>query len=422
MDNFLSQGAKRSIKEVAHKYGVKRRKALARLGLSKDDYREKMSKKRAGTFVDFENNLEVAKRNLKAHGFQVFEALDEQMASSKIEEFLVDCNNLVKSKTNTGQEINLEDILASKGKKLHSTDLGDFVVDLLKAEDQHYVLPALHLDSTEIAKRIKEYYGEEVESDPEAITRYLSRKIREEILQADAGITGANFFTKTGEVILLENEGNISLITRLPRKHLIICGIDKLVESVQDATELCQAAAIFGTGQDQPQYISVIAGPSKTADIENQLVQGAQGAQEVMIILLDNGRRKMMKEGFEKMNQCISCGACLNFCPVYHQMGKKFGGKFAGSKGIVMAAKLGEASLVKARAGGSFNCTLCETCSFNCPMKIPLDGYVRKIREQQEIEELQTEQNIKMIDKTKSTGNPFGQKDSDETPDQLHCC
>lgn len=423
MNNFLSQNSRNAIKKVARNYETNRCKSLAKLGLSKDEYRDKMTAKRAKIFVDFEKNLKIAKENLKARGFQVFEAVDEDSAANRIIEFLSDCNCVIKSKTNTGQEINLREVLTKSEKKLYSTDLGDFVVDLMKVEDQHYVLPALHLGSAEIARKIKEHYGDEVEAKPETLTHYLSKKIREQILQADAGITGANFFTKTGEIVLLENEGNISLVTRLPRKHLVICGIDKLVESVQDATELCQAAAIFGTGQDQPQYISVIAGPSKTADIENCLVEGAQGAQEVAIILLDNGRGEVMKSSFNEMSRCISCGACLNFCPVYHQMGKNFGGKFAGAKGIIMAAKLGKyASLSKAKDGGSFNCTLCETCVFNCPMKIPLDNYIRKIREQQNQRKLQIKQNKEMIDNAKKTGNPFGQKDSSETPDKLYCC
>lgn len=421
MEKFLDKDSKGAIKKVVGEYKKKREAVLKELGVTLDEYRDKMSEIRQKVFDDFENNLEHAKKNLQKHGFLVHEATSADDAKGILKGIFKDTQKIVKSKTNLGKEIEVEKLLGELGVDNYETDLGDFVVQLSGAEDQHYVLPALHIDSEKITKKIQEKYGDNIDPSPKKLTDYLCGKIREKILDAEIGLTGANFFTKTGQIILLENEGNISLVSRLPKKHVVICGIDKLTDSIEDATQLCKAAAIFGTGQDCAQYISVVSGPSKTADIENELVEGAQGAREVHFILVDNGRREMARSGFKEMLRCINCGSCINFCPVYHQMGKKYGGKFAGSKGVVMAANLGLASLEKAKESGSFKCTLCDACWKNCPMKIPLMWYVRDIRNAQNKKKLQTEANKKMLEKVEKHGNPFGEKRSEDSG-ELYCC
>lgn len=421
-EKFLDEKSKQAIKKVIAGYKLKREKALKEMGTTLDEYRDKMTEIRQKAFENFEENLELAKENLQKHGFVVHEAKTAQQAKGILKDIFKDTQKIVKSKTNLGKEIGVEQLLEEKGITNFETDLGDFVVQLMQTEDQHYVLPALHMSSKEIAKKIKENYGDDIDPDPTKLTHYLCKKIRRKILEADIGLTGANFFTKTGQIVLLENEGNISLISRLPEKHVVVCGIDKLTDSIEDASELARTSAIFGTGQDCAQYTSVISGPSKTADIENELVEGAQGTKEVHVVLVDNGRRKMAKNGFEEMLRCINCGSCINFCPVYHQMGKRYGGKFAGSKGIIMAANLGEASLEKAKKNGSFCCTLCDSCWKNCPMKISLMYYVRDIRSLQEKNGLQSEQNKQMLKKVDEHGNPFGEVDEDEVPDKLYCC
>ncbi len=466
MSRFLDDKTKQSIKKVVYNYGKKRIRTLEDLGVTKDEYRNEVKKIRKKVFGDnFEKNLKEAKENLQKHGFKVSEVRDAGEARNLLKKIFQpkagppwaekgtskDTDKIVKSKSNMGKEIGVEKLLEKMGQDNFETDLGDFVVNLMEEEDQHYVLPALHLNSKQIAERIKEVYGDEVKADPKKLTRYLCKKIRANILQADTGITGANFFTQTGQVVLLENEGNISLVSRIPEKHIVICGIDKLVETIEDATQLCRVAAVFGTGQDCAQYISVVSGPSKTADIENQLVEGAQGAKEVHLILVDNGRREMVKKGFDEMVRCINCGACVNFCPVYHQMGKKYGGKFAGSKGIIMTANLSlqedgargsaqterglarkganDASrdldnemLRRAKDAGSFSCTFCGVCHRNCPMGIKLPYYVRMIRAEQEKKGMQTESNKEMLKNIKKHNNPFGEKSDDEIPDKLYCC
>ncbi len=417
---YLKKESQKTIKKAVGLSYYNRQAFFKEKNIDEEDYKKKMTSIRKKAFDDFEANLKKAKNNLKKRGFNIYEAKDSEEAQNLLKKIIGKDKKIISSKTNTGREIEIKKVL----EKLdwNETDLGDFIVKFFKENDEHFVLPAIHISAEMIATKIKEKYGDNIAVDPEDLTHYLCSKIREKILKAEVGITGANFFTEDGQVVLLENEGNISLVSRFPRKHIVICGIDKLTKTIKDAVDLCQTAALFGTGQDITQYISIISGPSKTADIENQLVLGAQGAHEVHIILVDNKRREMIKKGFEDLLRCINCGACINFCPVYNQKGSHYGGEgYIGSKGIIFTAI--QDSLKSARRSGSFNCTLCGACSENCPMKIELHEKVRKIRAEQEIKGIQSLANKEMLEKIKKDGNPFGKNANDnKIPDKLYCC
>lgn len=429
-DDFLAPETKNLLKEITLSYQKKRESSLQKQGFSKKELQEKARSIRQKTFENFEKNFKEALENLEKRGFIVHLVQDSQEAQKRLLEIIENERAIVKSKSNVGREVGInqliKEISSQEGFFSPETDLGDFLVDIMKEEDLHYVLPALHIDPEDISRRIKTLWQDEVAPDPQELTSYLCQKIRGNILRARIGISGVNFFTRKGECLLLENEGNISLISRLPQKHIMIGSVDKLVSSLEEGIFLCQAAAIFGTGQEITQYISVINGPSKTADIQNELVVGAQGAKEVHLILVDNGRTKMIESGFKEALLCIGCGACLNFCSVYHQMGNRYGGDYIGSRGIVMKAFQKNdpiESLKAAKEGGSFNCTLCGVCHENCPLRIDLPALVRKVREKQHRENIQTSTNQEMIEKVTKTGNPFGEKGEDqEIPDKLFCC
>lgn len=416
---YLSEKSKESIKKAVGFSASNRARFFAGKGIDESEYKDQMTEIRQKPFDDFEKNLRLAKKNFEKRGFQVYEASDAKDARNILKKVIGTDKKIISSKTNTGREIEIKKILEKYN--WDETDLGDFIVKMFKESDEHFVLPAIHITAEQISKKIKQKYKNSISTDPEVLTHYLCQKIREKILKAEVGITGANFFTKDGQVVLLENEGNISLVSRLPKKHIVVCGIDKLTESVDDAVKLCQTAAVFGTGQDITQYISIISGPSKTADIENKLVQGAQGAHEVHVILVDNKRREMLKKGDQDLLRCINCGSCINFCPVYNQKGSHYGNTgYIGSKGIIFSAY--QEGLKKAQQGGSHDCTLCGVCSKNCPMKIKLYKKVRAIRAEQEKGGIQSKSNREMMNKIKKDGNPFGQKKGDEIPDKLYCC
>lgn len=414
---FLSKEIKENIWKVVFEYKAKREKTLADLGLNPEKFRDEFRKMKEDAFRDVENLRKQAISNLEKNGIKVFETKNAAEAQKILKDLTADEELIIKAKTSAADEIGVDEVLKDK---LVSTDLGDFIMSISGARDMHPVFPSYHLTPKQISEIIKQKFGEEVAPDAQSIAAFARKYLREKMISATAGITGANVITADGRIVLLENEGNISLVSRLPEKHIIISGWEKIVPTMEDAMKVVRAASVWGTGQDWPVYVSIISGPSKTADIQNELVIGAQGAKEVHLILLDNGREKILKDGFEELLYCINCGACLNFCPAYHELGTKYGDKYLGSKGIILSAFMVE--LLRAKESGCYSCTLCSACQENCPAKIDLPGMMKKIRGKLNAENLETEENKKMIRNTREFGNPFGEISEDGTPKELYCC
>lgn len=414
---FLTPETKENIWKVVFEYKAKREKTLASLGLDEGKFRDEFRAMKEKIFSDMENLRQRTVANLEKNGIKVFEAADSAAAQKILKDLTAGDKLIVKAKTTAADEIDIDGVL---GEKLVSTDLGDFIMSISGARDMHPVFPSFHLTPKQISEIIKQKFGEDVVPDAKSIAAFARKYLRGKMAAATVGVTGANVITSDGRIILLENEGNISLVSRLPDKHIIIAGWEKIVPTVEDAMKVVRAATVWGAGHDWPVYVSIISGPSKTADIQNELVVGAQGAKEVYLILLDNGRSKMLKDGFEELLYCINCGACLNFCPAYHQLGTKYGDKYLGSKGIILSAFMVE--LLRAKESGCYSCTLCSACVENCPAKIDLSGMMKKIRGKLNAVNSETEENKKMIGNTRKFGNPFGEISEDGTPKELYCC
>lgn len=414
---FLSPEIKENIWKVVFEYKAKREKVLADLGLDEEKFKSDLRKIKEEIFKDIESLREQTIANLTKNGIKVFGATDTAAAQKIVKDLTQNDKIIVKAKTTAADEIGIEKILKDK---LISTDLGDFIMSIKGEKDMHPVFPAYHLTPEHIVKIIKEKFGQELPPKAKNIAAFARKYLREKFFQADSGISGANVITADGRIIVLENEGNISLISRVPDKHIIISGWEKIVPTIDDAMKVVRASAVWGAGQDWPVYVSIISGPSKTADVQNELVIGAQGAKEVYLILLDNGRSKVLEEGFEELLYCINCGACLNFCPAYHQLGTKYGDTYLGSKGIIFAAFMN--NLLHAKESGCYSCTLCSACEENCPAKIDLPSLMKKIRNKLNNENAETEENKKMIANTRKFGNPFGEVGEGEIPKELYCC
>ncbi len=402
---------------IMYSYKEKRDKILSEK--EKENFREELRKIKENSI---DNIIELKKKaisNLKKNGIKVIEAKDSKEANKKIREIIGKEKLIIKSKSNTSNEINLNESL--KDKELIETDLGDFLVQLFEKEDLHPVLPAVNLTPEKISKKIKEKFGKKVNPIPEEITSFAREHLRKKIYKSKIGITGANIVTSDGSVFILENEGNISLTSRIPDKHIILTSFEKIVPSKEDALKIVKASGIFGTGQDYPVYVSIISGPSKTADIQNKLITGAQGAKEVYLILLDNKRTEILNSEFKELLYCINCGSCLNFCPVYHQIFTKYGAKyFSGAKGVI--SSYFKESDKEAYNNGAFFCTTCKQCKENCPMKIDLSSMIRDIRKRLAKEGLEPDQVNEMIKNIKKYGNPFGNIKEGKTPEKLYCC
>jgi len=415
---FLNEKTKTTLWRVVLEYREKRKKALLKNNLEYEDFREELYQIKKKAISQIGNLKKKAIEALKENGINVFEAKDAKEAREIIEKLLKEKTKIIKAKSNAFNEIEEEGFLADK--ELTETDLGDFICQIMEEKESHPVLPAIHLIPEEIAKKIKEKFNVDLEPKPEIIASFVRNLLREKVSKAEVGISGANAITSDGKILILENEGNISLVSRWPETHIVISGFEKIVENLEDALKIIKASAIWGTGQDFPVYVSIISGPSKTADIQNQTVIGAQGAKQVNLILLDNGREKILKEGFEEILYCINCGACLDFCPVFHQIGRNYGSKYLGAKGIILAAF--SEGFKKAVDSNCFSCTSCMACYQNCPVKINLPELMKKLRSYLEKENLQTETNKEMIENTRKFGNPFGKLEEGKIPKKLYCC
>ena len=415
---FLNEKIKAVLWRVVLEYKEKREKALLKNNLEYEKFREELYQIKKKAISQIEILKKKTIEALKENGINVFEVKDKKEAREIIEKLTEGKTKIIKAKSNAFNEIEEEGFLTDK--ELIETDLGDFICQIIEEKESHPVLPAIHLTPEEIAKKIKEKFGKDIEPKPGKIAIFVRNLLREKVSQAEVGISGVNAITSDGKILILENEGNISLISRWPETHIIISGFEKIVENLEDALKIIKASAIWGTGQDFPVYVSIISGPSKTADIQNQTVIGAQGAKEVNLILLDNGREKLLEQGFEEILYCINCGACLDFCPVFHQIGRNYGSKYLGSKGIIFAGF--SENLKKAVDSNCFSCASCLACYENCPAKINLPELMKKLRSYLEKENLQTEANKEMIENIRKFGNPFGRLEEGKIPKKLYCC
>jgi len=357
--------------------------------------------------------------SLKKQGVQVFEARDSKEAKEILLKLIPEGEVIVKSKSNVINEIGIEDL--EKRNEIIETDCGDFLVQISEESSVHPVTPALHLTVDRIVRVIEKKFGVKLEEKPEEIVKWVRGYLREKILKAKIGLSGANIISADGGIFIVENEGNISLVSRLPEKHIIVASIDKIVSTIQDAITICKALAIYGTGASLPTYINVISSPSKTADIQKQIVYGAHGPKEVYLILLDNGRSKIIEEGLEEILYCINCGACLYFCPVYRQIFDNYGYKYFGGRGVSLISFI--FGVEKAFERGLFYCTTCSACKEQCPLSIDIPSLIRKVREIAVKKNLTTKTNFEMVENLESVGNPFGEAIKEkEIPDKLYCC
>lgn len=362
------------------------------------------------------NNLvelkEKAREFLSKNGIQVHEAKDAKEAQRMIFKLVPRGEKVVKSKSNTIKEIGIVEKLRKRNEVVE-TDLGDFIVELCGEEPIHSIVPGIHIPLKTIIDRISQKFGKKLRDSGEVI-EFLREHVRRNILTAKVALTGANAIAADGSIFIVENEGNISLLSRIPPIHIVVAGIEKLVADSQSALLICQALAIWGTGAPSS-YVNVISSPSKTADL-GTLVYGAQGAREVHLILVDNGRTELVESGFEEALYCINCGACLYLCPVYRQLTTHFAGPILGPQGVIRGA----AKDLEKYSQAIFLCTNCKACERVCPVGIDIPKLMKMLRAEANSIKLETEANRRMIQNLRRSGNPF--KGEKEKIREIYCC
>ncbi|MCS7008439.1 MAG: lactate utilization protein, partial [Chthoniobacterales bacterium] len=307
---------------------------------------------------------------IEANGAKVFWASDGSEALQYILAVARQNNvrRIIKSKTMTGEEIHLSQTLANEGYEVVESDLGEFIVQLRQEPPYHIVFPAMHLTRGEISSLFQQKLGSPPSNEPEELTMIARAALRQKYLQADMGISGANFaIAETGMISITENEGNARLSVGLPPIHVVILGIEKIVPRLQDLALLLPMLATAGAGQHLTGYNTLISGPRKTNEPD--------GPEQMHVILLDNRRTTLLADAEQRdALHCIRCGACLNVCPIFKNIGgHSYGTTYQGPIGSVITPHLRDLQTWKHLSAAS---SLCGACSETCPVKIDLHHHL----------------------------------------------
>jgi L-lactate dehydrogenase complex protein LldF len=312
--------------------------------------------------------------NLEKHGTKVHWASTGQQAREIILGLLQEkkARSIIKSKAMTSEEIHLNEALEHAGFEVVESDLGEFIVQLRKEPPYHIVFPAMHLTRGEISELFTRELGSAATQNPEDLTMIARRVLREKYLQADIGFTGANFgIAETGMISVTENEGNARLTAALPKVMVTLLGIEKVLPRLEDLALFLPMLATAGTGQAFTCYNTFYGGPRQPGE--------ADGPQEYHVVLLDNRRTELLADAEQRdALHCIRCGACLNACPIFRNVGgHTYGTTYSGPIGSVITPHLRGLQDWKHL---SYASSLCGACTETCPVKIDLHHHLLQNR------------------------------------------
>ena len=321
-----------------------------------------------------DQHLEEFVAKIEARGTKVHWAGNAAQAREVILQVVRDKNarSVIKSKAMTSEEIHLNDALEQAGLNVVESDLGELIVQLRKEAPYHIVFPSMHLTRGEISELFQRELGSAATSDPEELTMIARRALRKKYLTADIGITGANFaIAETGMVSITENEGNARLTAALPKTMITLIGIEKIVPKLDDLALFLPMLATMGTGQTLTCYNTMYGGPRQPGE--------SDGPEEWYVVLLDNHRTELLADaGQRDALSCIRCGACLNVCPIFKNVGgHTYGTTYSGPIGSVITPHLRGLQDWKHLSNAS---SLCGACTETCPVKIDLHHHLLQNR------------------------------------------
>jgi L-lactate dehydrogenase complex protein LldF len=362
-----------------HGFPLRRREAVARLP-EFEALREAGRKIKDHTLAHLDFYLELYERNVVAAGGAVHWARTPQEACEAVLEICrgVGAKTLTKGKSMIAEEIGLNDFLERNGLIPVETDLGEYIIQLRREPPSHLIAPAMHLVKEQVAATFRNAHRtldpDRALAEPRELCDEARAVLRPRFLAADIGITGANFLVaETGSGIIVTNEGNGDLTQTLPRVHIVLASLEKLVPTFEDAATLLRLLARSATGQEFSSYTTISSGPRRPGDLD--------GPGAYHVILLDNGRSDMLGGEFHDMLRCIRCAACMNHCPVYAAVGgHAYGWVYPGPMGAVLTPLLIGIDEAAALPNAS---TLCGRCESVCPVKIPLPKMLRHWRERE---------------------------------------
>ena len=346
------------------------------------DLRTRANQIKRHTIDNLDHYLEQFEANVSAHGGKVVFCRTGQEVTDFVLSLASErkAHLIVKSKSMTTEEIHFNERLEHHQLEAVETDLGEYILQLAHQRPYHIVAPALHMTRYDVAEVFSKNLGVANEVEPENQTKIARSVLREKFLQADIGVTGANFLVAdSGAVVLVENEGNARLTTSAPKIHIAVAGIEKLIPRAQDLAVFLNLLGRSATGQPLTVYTSFLSGPRRAGEID--------GPDEFYVVLLDNGRTKLLPDPEKRQSLfCIRCGACLNHCPVYRKIGgHNYPWIYSGPIGAIITPQFHG---VTKDSWLPFASSLCGACAEVCPVKIEIPKLLLKLRA--EVTEAQT--------------------------------
>ena len=337
------------------------------------EWKDRAAAIRRETLVDLDGWLDRLERSLTARDVHVHRASTPRDARRVVLELARarGARTVVKSKSMATEEIDLGHALEQAGLTTIETDLGEYIVQLAGERPSHMIVPAIHKTLPQIRDVLAREARTDLAVDREVLTAWARERLRGEFLRADIGITGVNFAAAdTGTLVLVTNEGNGRFCTTLPRVHVAVMPVEKVIPRLADVGILLPLLTTHATGQALSNYVTMISGPRRPGELD--------GPDELHVVFLDNRRSTLLGTRYEEMLACIRCGACLNVCPVYRNVsGHAYDAVYSGPMGKVLTP------LLSGGAEGAdlpFGSTLCHACSDACPVKIPLGDMILALR------------------------------------------
>ena len=328
--------------------------------------KQKASQIKEEVVYNLAHYLELFEKNATKNGIEIVWAKNGEDVVSAIKNILTEnkAKLLVKSKSMISEEIELNENIEKAGTEPVETDLGEFIVQVAGEKPYHILTPAMHKSKEDVAELFHKHFKTPENASPEELTLFVRKELRKKFTSAEIGVSGANFLlADVGGVALTENEGNGFMSVAFPKVHIVITGIEKLLPSINDLPLFLPLLSALGTGQQVTVYNSLISGPKKNSE-EN-------GPEKMVVVLLDNNRSKLAQDkNFIEALKCIRCGACLNACPIYKNVGGyTYNTTYSGPIGAVITPFLKGFEDFNHL---SFACSTCGACTEVCPVKVPL--------------------------------------------------
>lgn len=353
--------------------GSRNREAFAALPGS-NELRDRARAIKDRALAQLDRLMESLEQSVRARGGCVHYAADGADACAIINQIVgAPGKRVVKSKSMTTEEIHLNAALEAAGHEVFETDFGEFIIQVAKQRPSHLVAPAVHLTIGEVTDILSADAGQRLPEDAAQLAAYGRRRLRERFATADVGITGANFaVAETGTIVLVSNEGNARLTVSLPKVHIAVLGMEKIIPSLSDLAVLLKVLARAATGQKMSVYTSLITGRRQPDELD--------GPDEFHLVILDNGRSRILSGPLRESLFCIRCGACLNACPVYRNIGgHAYGGVYSGPIGAVITPLYDGLAQNPHLPHAS---SLCGACQAACPVKIEIPELLIKLRQE----------------------------------------